>query len=90
MFVIVGYVRIVTNFFKNYWDKSNKDHPDFWVLVHIDKDNISHYYVLTHDEMGDTQMKRNGATIWKQNKTGVDNVTLKHIQSFKDKWTKIK
>ena len=80
--------RFVTGFFQKYGDKS-KLHPDYWVLVHIDKNNISHYYILTHDEMGQVQMARNGMTEWGPVEGGVDNVLLANVAAFEDQWHKI-
>jgi hypothetical protein len=79
--------RFVTGFFQKYGDKT-KPHPDYWVIVYIDENNISHYYVLTHDEMGKVQMDRNGLTTW-QPVEGVDNVTLNNIKPFENQWSKI-
>ena len=80
--------RFVTGFFQKYYDKTQTLHPDFWVLVHIDEENNSHYYVLTHEEMGNVQMKRNEMDTWEQIK-GCDNVLLRDIEPFKGKWKKI-
>ena len=80
--------RFVTGFFQKYYDKTQTLHPDFWVLVYIDDENSSHYYVLTHEEMGKVQMKRNEMDIWEQIK-GCDNVLLRDIEPFKDKWETI-
>ena len=80
--------RFVTGFFQKYYDKTQTLHPDFWVLVYIDDENNSHFYVLTHEEMGDVQMKRNEMDTWEQIK-GCDNVLLRDIEPFKDKWEKI-
>ena len=79
--------RFVTNFFQKYYNK-NAPHPDYWVLVYIDKQDVSHYYVLTHDEMGDVQKARNNMTTWSQ-VVGCDNVLLKDVQTYKGKWNKI-
>ena len=82
--------RFVTNFFQKYYDPSEGIHPDFWVLVHIDKDNKSHYYILSHQEMGDVQMKRNGMTAWAK-VDGCDNVLLKDVKGYGEgMWDKIK
>lgn len=78
----------VTGFFQKYDDISNPNHPDYWVLVHIDANNISHYYVLTHKEMGDLQMARNGMASWGPVK-GVDNVPLRQVKKYEDDWGKI-
>ena len=81
--------KFVTGFFKKYHDISNNNHPDFWILVYMDKSNNSHYYILTHQEMGDTQMRRNKWTSWKANPKGVDNILLSHIQQYENQWQKI-
>lgn len=81
--------RFVTSFFNKYYDK-NAPHPDYWVLVQIDKNDIFHYYILTHDEMGKVQMDRNGSTTWPTTKShGVDNVLLSHVVDFEEKWDKV-
>lgn len=79
--------RFVTNFFQKYPSPSSP-HPDFWVIVFIDNENVSHFYILTHQEMADVQMKRNNTTKWEY-VNGVDNVTLKEIAKFKDQWSKL-
>ena len=79
--------RFVTGFFQKYHDINNP-HPDIWVLVHIDKNDDPHYYVLTHQEMGQVQMARNGMSTWTQVQ-GVDNVLLKHVSQYQDEWHKI-
>ena len=79
--------RFVTNFFQKYFDKIRL-HPDFWILVHIDTDNVSHFYILTHEEMGEVQMKRNKMDRWEEIK-GCDNVLLRDIKPFEEKWDKI-
>jgi hypothetical protein len=80
--------RILTGFFQNY-ESAQTPHPDFWVVVHIDKDNFSNYYILTHDEMSKIQMARNGMTEWKHVKNGVDNISINSIEMHKNKWDKI-
>lgn len=80
--------RFVTGFFQKYYDKTQALHPDFWVFVHIDEEYKSHYYILTHEEMGSVQMKRNMMDVWKRI-VGCDNVLLEDIDQFEDKWDKI-
>ncbi len=80
--------RFVTGFFQKYYDRTKSLHPDFWVLVHIDEDYKSHYYILTHEEMGNAQMKRNEMDTWERI-VGCDNVLLKDIEQFEDRWEKI-
>lgn len=79
--------RFVTGFFQKY-DANSCWHPDYWVLVYIDSADVSHYYVLSHQEMGDTQMKRNGMTSW-QKIVGVDNVPLSLVSCYENQWNKI-
>lgn len=76
--------RFVTGFFQKYYDKS-RIHPDLWIYVHIDAKNISHYYILTHEEMGEVQMKRNEMDN-REKIEGCDNVLLCDLEPFKDKW----
>ena len=81
--------RIVTSFFQKYYDKEMTKHPDFWVLVRIDAKTFqSDFYVLTHQEMGNAQMKRNNMTEWVQI-NGVDNVLLEHVSEYKGQWNSI-
>lgn len=80
--------RIVTGFFQKYKTEETP-HPDFWIIVHINDLNISNYYILSHKEIANIQMKRNNMTEWKH-VIGVDNIYLESIIEFKDKWNKIK
>lgn len=80
--------KIVTGFFQKY-KTPDTPHPDFWVVVQIDNDNYSSYYVLDHGEMAKIQMTRNGMTKWNYVK-GVDNILLDQIKPFKNDWGKIK
>ena len=101
IFVVIGTVlrrievkttrstKFVTNFFQKYYNPS-QSHPDYWVLVYIDSNNNFRFFVLTHQEMGDVQMQRNGMNSWIQNPGGVDNVLLKHVIEFENQWDKIK
>lgn len=81
--------KFVTGFFQKYFDPSQY-HPNYWVLVHIDSQNNSRFFILTHQEMGDVQMQRNGKNTWEPNPGGVDNVLLKHVIEFENQWDKIK
>lgn len=101
VFVIIGTVlrrievkttrsnKFVTGFFQKKYYDSSQSHPDYWVLVHIDSDNNSRFFVLTHQEMGDVQMLRNGMNSWAPNQGGVDNVLLKHVAKYENQWDKI-
>ena len=78
--------RFVTNWQK-YRDATEQ--PDYWVIVHIDRNEISHYYILTHAELGVIQAERNGCSQEEISSIGVDNVLLKHIDAHENRWDKI-
>jgi len=81
--------RIVTGFFQKYYIENMVECPDFWVLVHFDSKTLqAEFYVLTHQEMGNEQMKRNNMSEWKF-VNGVDNVSLKALLEYKGEWSKI-
>ncbi len=79
--------RIVTGFFQKYKTEETP-HPDFWIIVHFDKNNFTDFHVLTHQEMAKVQMERNGMTEWRE-VNGVDNVLLDLIKSDKNYFDKI-
>lgn len=79
--------RFVTGFFQKY-KTPEREHPDFWVLVNLKNQNGNDYFVLTHKEMADAQMSRNGMSEWGEFK-GVDNVLIGNLEGHKDKWDKI-
>lgn len=79
--------RIVTGFFQKYKTEETP-HPDFWIIVHFDRSNVAHFYVLTHQEMGKVQMERNGMTEWRE-VNGVDNVLLDSIKNYENSVYKI-
>lgn len=79
--------RVVTGFFQKYITPKTQ-HPDFWVIVRIDEDNLSHFYILTHDEMSKIQMTSNKMTKWEA-VNGVDNIHIDLIKEYKDGWGKI-
>ena len=81
--------RIVTGFFQKYASPTYKPCPDYWVLVYIDKDNVSHYYVLSHQDMAKEQMRRNGMSQWTHIAKGVDNVLVKDLTAYENAWHKI-
>lgn len=74
--------RIVTGFFQKYKTEETP-HPDFWIIVYFNKNNITHFYVLTHEEMAKTQIERNGIAEWRE-VNGVDNVLLDSLKAFED------
>lgn len=79
--------RVVTGFFQKYHSKEVYG-PDFWIIVKVEKNLMSRYFILTHSEMGDIQVQRNGMVSWGK-VNGVDNVLLKHIEPYEDKWETI-
>ena len=79
--------RIVTGFFQKY-PTPETNYPDFWVIVYINKENFSSYYILSHNEMAQVQMERNSMSTWGPVK-GVDNVLLDSIRIFENDWIKI-
>jgi hypothetical protein len=79
--------RIVTGFFQKYKSELTP-HPDFWIIVHFDKNNFTHFYVLTHQQMAKVQMERNGMTEWREI-NGVDNVLLDSLRCFENSFEKI-
>ena len=81
--------KIVTGFFQKYASSNQIPHPDYWVLVYIDKNYMSHYYVLSHQEMAAEQMRRNGMSQWAQVKKGVDNVLVRDLSNYENAWNKI-
>lgn len=81
--------KIVTGFFQKYANPNQIPHPDYWVLVYIDKNNMSHYYVLSHQEMAAEQMRRNGMSQWAHVQKGVDNVLVKDLSNYENAWNKI-
>jgi hypothetical protein len=77
--------KFVTSFFRKYYD-INMPHPDIWVLVHVDANTkANRYFILKHEELGNIQMKRNKITSWQYSK-GCDNVLLKEVLEYENKW----
>jgi hypothetical protein len=79
--------KIVTGFFQKF-KTENTIHPNFWIFVLIDKNNISRYFILSHLELAEVQKKRNGMTKWSYI-NGVDNVLLENFENFENCWDKI-
>lgn len=79
--------RFVTGFFQKYKTEETP-HPDFWIIVHFDKNNVTYFYVLTHQEMAKVQMERNGMTEWRE-VNGVDNALLDSLKDFGNRFDKI-
>lgn len=80
---------VVTNFFQKYGDIT-KQHPDYWVIVHIDENDINHYYIFTHQEIGNIQIIRNKMTGWYSAPGGCDNIRIADIIDYENKWETIK
>ena len=77
--------KFVTSFFRKYYD-INMPHPDIWVLVHIDADTKAvRYFILEHEELGNIQMNRNKISSW-QYSNGCDNVLLKQVLGYENRW----
>ncbi|MBQ9241618.1 MAG: hypothetical protein IJ165_00070 [Proteobacteria bacterium] len=79
--------RFVTQWQK-YRDNTDRQ-PDYWVIVHIDENNISHYHILTHEELGALSARRAGCSPEEMGSEGVDNVLLEHIAESENRWDKI-
>ena len=79
--------RVVTGFFQKYHSKEVFG-PNFWIIVKVEKNLISRYFILTHVEMGDIQAQRNGMKSWGK-VNGVDNILLNHINLYENKWKTI-
>lgn len=50
---------------------------------------MSHYYVLSHQEMAAEQMRRNGMSQWAHVGNGVDNVLVRDLSNYENAWGKI-
>lgn len=80
--------KFVTNFFKKYITPSTS-HPDYWVFVHINENDISRFFILTHEEVAELQMIRNKMTVWEHH-IGVDSLEIKSLLIHENRWDKIK
>jgi len=80
--------RFVTGFFQKYKTQETP-HPDFWILVTIDKTFNTRFFILSHEELAKIQMIRNKITSWAENKGGVDNVLVEHVIDFENSWNKL-
>jgi hypothetical protein len=80
--------RFVTGFFQKYKTQETP-HPDFWILVTIDKTFHTRFFILSHEELAKIQMVRNKITSWAENKGGVDNVLVEHVIDFENSWDKL-
>lgn len=80
--------RIVTSFLQKY-KTPDFPHPDIWVMVVIDKNLQNRFFILTHSEVAYIQMKVNKVDVWKENKGGVDNIPIRFLLDYENKWDKI-
>jgi hypothetical protein len=80
--------RFVTGFFQKYKTQETP-HPDFWILVTIDKTFHTRFFIVSHEELAKIQMARNKMTNWVENKNGVDNVLVEHVVDFENSWDKL-
>jgi len=81
--------KAVTGIFQKYATPDQKPHPDFWVVVRIEKDLTARFFVLTHREMGRVQMEQNGMPKWELHPKGCDSVSIKRLEPFSGRWEKI-
>ena len=67
--------RVTTGYFQKYFGHGNQ-HPDFWVLVFIDKSHQPQYYIFTHEDLGKLQMEVNKMNEWPMEKhSGCDGIS---------------
>ena len=61
------------------------------MLVFIDKVFTAHYYILTHEEIGDIQMHVNKMTSWMKNDNDVDGISRcnSELKQHENRWDKI-
>jgi hypothetical protein len=82
--------RVVTSFFQKYKTPTTAPAPDFWIIVQIGENNLSQFYILSHQEMAQAQMQRNKMSEWKEVKGGVDNILIEQLEStYKNNWQKL-
>ena len=90
--------RFVTSLYQKYKTQDAQS-PDFWVLYSVrptDTGFAERFFVLSHRELARIQGEVNcpgemlsHEQIAAQVSRGVDNVSLKHVESHEDAWTKI-
>lgn len=80
---------IVTNFFQKYKTRTQTPQPDYWILVHIDNSDVFHFYIFTHQELANEQMKRNKMTSWHSVANGCDKLRVRDISNYENQWSKI-
>jgi len=86
----------ITSFYQKF--KTEKQHsPDYWILFLQDLTvNEDRFFILTHFEMSLEQAKRNKSSDqpWDERAfrviKGVDNVLIKDIIQYENKWNTIK
>lgn len=83
----------VTGYYPKYTDPKSL-HPDIWVLYLPEADGKSNgdrFFVLTHEEVGELQLKVNGGKKTEKGR-GCDNIPLKEllkINQAEEEWEKI-
>jgi hypothetical protein len=90
--------RFVTSLYQKY-KSANMQAPDFWVLYSVKPTEMGfaeRFFVLSHRELARIQGEVNcpGETLSHEQiatrvSRGVDNVSLKHVESHEDAWCKI-
>jgi hypothetical protein len=90
--------RFVTSLYQKYKTEDTQA-PDFWVLYSVkptDTGFAERFFVLSHRELARIQgevncpgEKLSHEQIAERVSRGVDNVSLKHVESQEDAWTKI-
>jgi hypothetical protein len=76
--------KFVTNYYPKYTD-SNSERPEIWVFYLPDKNANSdgdRFFILTHEEVGEMQLKVNKGTKTEKGK-GVDNIPLSFLENEK-------
>lgn len=89
--------RFVTGYYQKYKTRE-QEHPSFWVLASMPSDSnvAERFFVLTHQELGDVQARRNHGNrrysheaCAKRYKAGVDNLLIDHVINFENQWDTI-
>ena len=77
--------RFVTNYNQSRYHNPDRVRPDYWIIVHVDSDNVSHFYIFTFDELGAVQTKSDGHPPEIPSR-GCDCVTLPSIVDYENRW----
>jgi hypothetical protein len=87
----------ITGFYQKYKSAHGKA-PDYWVLYYQDKIETQNdkFFIFTYEEIALEQAKRNKSDheIWDKRSelhaTGVDNILIKDISPYLNRWDKFK